>query len=222
MIERYVRSNAELAPTELVLAIADSQRQESMLVARRMAAIAELLAQRTVEVESEDPDPGYMMVTGFQRTSAEVAAAMNLSPAAASIVVSHADTLMERLPQVAAVLAAGETDWRTVQVIITRTEFVKDSVIRGVDAGLARRISQWHCWSRKRIVDAVDATVREIDPDAIRERMRREDRRHVDVTAMGDGTAKVDGVLCRRGRNSRRQAADRTGECGMPRRSPHD
>ena len=59
----------ELAPTELVLAIADSQRQESMLVARRMAAVAELLAQRTVEVESEDPDPGYMMVTGFQRTA---------------------------------------------------------------------------------------------------------------------------------------------------------
>jgi hypothetical protein len=42
---------AELAPTELVLAIADSQRQESMLVARRMADIAELLAQRTDEVE---------------------------------------------------------------------------------------------------------------------------------------------------------------------------
>ena len=82
-----------MAPTELVLAIADSQRQESMLVAQRLAAVAELLAQRTAEVEDEDPDPGYMMVTGFQRTTAEVAAAMNLSPAAASVVVSHADTL---------------------------------------------------------------------------------------------------------------------------------
>ena len=183
------------APTELVLAIADSQRQESMLVARRMAAVAELLAQRTVEVESEDPDPGYMMVTGFQRTSAEIAAAMNLSPAAASIVVSHAEALVERLPQVAAVLAAGDTDWRTVQVIITRTEFVSDSVIRGLDWRLARRISHWQCWSRKRIVDTVDAAVREIDPDAIRERIRREDRRHVYVTAMGDGTARLDGVL---------------------------
>ena len=69
-----------LAPTELVVAIADSQRQESMLVSKRLAAVAELLAQRTTEVEAEDPDPGYMMVTGFQRTTAEVAAAMNLSP----------------------------------------------------------------------------------------------------------------------------------------------
>ena len=41
-----------------------------------------------------------------------------------------------------------------------------------------------------------------IDPDAIRERMRQEDRRHVDVIAIGDGTAKVDGVARRRSRDS--------------------
>ena len=38
-----------LASTELVLAIADSQRQESMLVSKRLAAVAEL-APRTAEV----------------------------------------------------------------------------------------------------------------------------------------------------------------------------
>ena len=38
----------------------------------RLADVAELLAQRTNEVEAEDPDPGYMMVTGFQRATAEV------------------------------------------------------------------------------------------------------------------------------------------------------
>ena len=59
-----------------------------MLVSKRLAAVAELLAQRTAEVEDEDPDPGYMMITGFQRTTAEVAAAMNLSPMAAGFVVS--------------------------------------------------------------------------------------------------------------------------------------
>ena len=184
-----------MAPTELVLAIADSQRQESMLMAQRMAAVAELLGQRTAEVYTEDPDPGYMIVTGFQRTTAEVAAAMNLSAMAATIVVSHAHTLQERLPQVAAVLAMGDTDWRTVQLIIARTEFVSDSVIERMDGRLADRIAKWHCWSRKRIINAVDATVREMDPDAIRERVRREDKRHVGVTALGDGTARVDGVL---------------------------
>ena len=102
---RFERMFEYMAPTELVVAIADSVRQESMLMARRMTAVAELLALRTEEVETEDADPGYMFVTGFQRTSAEVAAAMNLSPAAATFVVSHAQSLAERLPTVAATLA---------------------------------------------------------------------------------------------------------------------
>ena len=185
----------KMAPTELVVAIADSQRQESTLMAWRMAAIAELLAQRTAEVESEDPDAGYMMVTGFQRTTAEVGAAMNLSPAAASFLVSHAHTLEDRLPEVAALLAMGDTDWRTVQVVITRTEFVSDTVIGRIDRRLAKRIAKWHCWSRKRIVNAVDAMVRAMDPDAVRERLRRQDKRHVGVTPQSDGTAKVEGIL---------------------------
>ena len=62
MIERMFEN---MAPTELVMTIADSQRQESMLVSQRLAAVAELLARRTVEVEAEDPDPCYMMITGF-------------------------------------------------------------------------------------------------------------------------------------------------------------
>ena len=184
-----------LAPTELVVAIADSQRQESMLVSQRLAAVAELLGQRTAEVEDEDPDPGYMMITGFHRTSAEVAAVCNLSPAAASVMVSHADALANRLPQVGAVLAAGDTDWRTVQLIITHSELVSEKAIAKLDRSLACRISSWQCWSRKRIINAVDATVRYLDPDAIRERVRQEDNRHVDVIALGDGTAKVDGII---------------------------
>jgi hypothetical protein len=192
MIERMFD---RFSPTELVVAIADSQRQESMLMAWRMSAVAELLAQRTEEVYHEDPDSGYMMVTGFQRTAAEVGAAMNLSPAASSVVVSHAHTLQERLPKVAAVLAMGDTDWRTVQLIISRTEFVSDSLIGRIDERMADRIVKWQCWSRKRIINAVDAAVRTIDPDAIRERIRREDKRRFDVIALGDGTAKLDGIV---------------------------
>jgi hypothetical protein len=185
----------ELASGELVPIIAAAQRQESMLVARKLAAVAELLAHRTVEVYNEDPDPGYMMVTGFERTTAEVAAACNLSAAAAAVMVRHADTLKERLPKVAAALAAGDTDWRTVNVIISRTEFVRDAVIADIDANLAERITRWQCWSRKRIINTVDATVRRMDSDAARERVRTQDKRHADVIPVGDGTAKLDGVL---------------------------
>ena len=60
------RGNWSVAPTrteymfeqvawQLVVAIADSQRQESVVTAQRMAAVGELLALRTAEIYSEDP-----------------------------------------------------------------------------------------------------------------------------------------------------------------------
>ena len=64
----------------------------------------------------------YAVIDGFEQTAAEVAAAMNLSPAAASYLVSDAEALDTRLPKVAALLAEGRTDWRTVRLIISRTD----------------------------------------------------------------------------------------------------
>ena len=90
----------EESATELVTEIAATQRQESMLMAQKLSAVAKLLTKRTAEAERQDSDPGYMIITGYQRTSAEVAAALNLSPKAAGVVVSHADALQNRLPSV--------------------------------------------------------------------------------------------------------------------------
>ncbi|WP_197376873.1 HNH endonuclease signature motif containing protein [Mycolicibacterium baixiangningiae] len=181
---------------ELVAVIADSYREESKLVGRRVAAVTELLGRRTWEAESEDPDCGYMIVTGLQRTSAEVAAAMNLPPGTASTLVANAEALDSRFPKVMAVLCAGDTDWRTVQIILKRTELVSDlSVLAALDSRLSAGVARWQSWSRKRVINTVDAAVRALDPDAIRERENAEDQRHFDVIPVGNGTAKVDGVL---------------------------
>lgn len=94
-----------LPPAELIGVAEDARRQQSRLMARKLAAIAALLAHRTDEVL--EPDPGYAEVNGFQRTAAEVAAAMNLSARAASFMFSHAETLDTRLPKIAALLAEG-------------------------------------------------------------------------------------------------------------------
>lgn len=64
-----------------------------------------------------------------------------------------------------------------------------------LDASLAKRIEGWHSWSQRRITDAVDAEVRILDPDAVRERVRAEDRRRLDAFAQNDGTAKVEAVV---------------------------
>lgn len=187
----------ELDPSALVSVVVASHRMESMLVARRLAAVAALLGHRVAAAERAECPGGYAAIDGFVQTSAEVAAAMNLSSMAASYVVSHAEALENRLPKVAALLAQGETDWRTVRLIIARTDLVTDiELIAKLDASLAARISNWHGWSKQRIVNAVDAAVRVADPDAARERrVAAEDDRYIEVSAHNDGMAEIYGTV---------------------------
>lgn len=187
----------EATPIQLIEAIENTCRAESKLMARKLAAIAELLAHRMEEEYEAECGPGYATVSGFQRTIAEVAAAMNLSPRAASFLVSHAEALKLQLPKIGALLAEGRTDWRTVELIIIRTEFVGGEVISQLDESLAARIVNWHCWSRRRIISAVDAAVRALDPDAARERrLAAEERdRHINVAPLPDGLASVRGTI---------------------------
>ncbi len=187
----------DLDPSALVTVVAASHRLESMLVARRLAAVAALLEHRVAAATRAESKCGYMEVDGFERASADVAAATNLSPMAASYLVSHAEALKTRLPKVAELLAEGRTDWRTVRLIISRTELGNDAgVMTKLDASLAARISKWHGWSRQRIVNAVDAAVRVVDPDAARERREAaDDDRHIEVSARDDGMADIYGTV---------------------------
>ncbi|BBZ11747.1 HNH endonuclease signature motif containing protein [Mycobacterium branderi] len=187
----------DLDPAALVAAVTASHRMESMLVARRLAAVAALLRHRVEASEVARVEPGYAVIDGFEQTTAEVAAAMNLSAMAASYLVSHAEALDIRLPRVAALLAEGRTDWRTVRLIISRTDLVTDeAVIAQLDASLAARIGKWHGWSKQRIVNAVDAAVRVADPDAVRERRTKaEDDRYIGITAGDNGMAEIYGSV---------------------------
>ena len=182
-------------PRSLVALVESTHREESILVARRLAAVAALLRHRVATAER--PEREYAEIDGFDQTAAEVAAAMNLSPVGASYLVSYAEALDTRLPEVAALLAEGRTDWRTVRLIITRTDLVTDGdIIAKLDHSLADRIGNWHGWSRQRIVNAVDAAVRCFDPDAARERrLTAENDRHIAVRAKDDGMAEIYGSV---------------------------
>ncbi|MEE6140052.1 HNH endonuclease signature motif containing protein [Mycobacterium sp. 050128] len=186
-----------LDPPDLVTEIESAHRQESMLVARRMAAVAALLRHRVAATEQAEHHRGYAVIDGFERTAAEVAAAMNLSPMAASYLVSYAESLDTRLPNLAALLSEGRTDWRTVRLIISRTDLITDDrLIAEVDRSLANRIGKWHGWSRQRIVNAVDATVRAVDPDAARERRETaENDRYIAISTLDNGMADIYGTV---------------------------
>ncbi|BBX33991.1 hypothetical protein MMAGJ_32730 [Mycolicibacterium mageritense] len=99
-IEHMFEDNASW---ELALCIGESVADEAMMMAWRMSMIGELLNRHIAEVEAEDDDPGFVLVTAFARTVAEVGAAMHLSPS----VVSQAESLTNRLPQVAEVVGRG-------------------------------------------------------------------------------------------------------------------
>jgi regulator of RNase E activity RraB len=86
-------------PDVLIGEIEASQQQESALMAQRCAVIAALLGVRIGEAEEADPDSGCALITGFARTTAEVSAAMNMSPMGAHHVVALAETLDSRLPK---------------------------------------------------------------------------------------------------------------------------
>jgi hypothetical protein len=187
----------DLDPSALVAVVESTHRQESVLVARRLAAVAALLGHRVAAAAERAERGGYAEIDPYQQTVAEVAAAMNLSPRAASFMVSDAEALDVRLPKVAALLAEGRTDWRAVRVIIRRTELVTDEqLVARLDASLAARISRWHGWSHRRVVNAVDAAVRAIDPDAARERRQAAaDERHIEINALDNGMAEVYGKV---------------------------
>jgi hypothetical protein len=184
---------ADLPPDQLADVIACGQRLESVLMARKLAAVAALLNARSA-AEQDNPERQYDIVDGYEQTSAEVSALLNISATSASYIVHYASTLAERLPRVGALLAAGQTDWRTVYLIITRTDLVSAEQIDAVDERLAARIGRWHSWSRQRIINAVDAEVLTVDADAAKQRRRAaEDQRFIEVSAQSDGMAEVYG-----------------------------
>ncbi len=188
-------ATADQSPAQLAEQIAATHRMESVLIARRLAAIAALLDHYGGTCPSMDgQDPAT--ITGYERTCAEVAALMNLAPAAASHQVQYAEALAIRLPKVGELFARGELDWRTVQIIIFRTDLVDVELIAGLDEQLADRARSWQSWSRRRIIDAVDAAVLAVDAEAARQRRKGSDNdRYIWVGPDRDGMAAIDGKL---------------------------
>lgn len=185
----------ECEASSLISGIAGTWREEAALAAQRLDHVADLVEIRTVQAEADDPDPGYMIITGLQRSSADIGAALNLGSDAASLMVANAVALRERFPRVRDLLAAGRVDWDTVALVLSRTKHVAESVAHLVDADLAQRLGRWQSWSRRRVIRAIDAAIRSHDPDAIGERETARDRRHVRITPLSNGTARLDAVL---------------------------
>ena len=152
---------------EVLSVVEDAHRQVAVAMARSLAGIFELLERRTAEELAIDLDVSSM-ITGFQRTVVEVGAVLNMTSARARVLVRQADALHTRLPAVGALLAAGEVDWATTELVLSRTDLVDEERMARLDATMAEQLRGWSSWSRKSVLNAIDVEVNAVDPDAVK------------------------------------------------------
>lgn len=161
----------------LIDTMGEAARAEAAAIARRLSAVGELYARRAVEWADRElwcTDP-------FEAVAAEISAAQNISRARAGAQIRHARELRERLPEVAAVFAAGGIDYRMVMTIINRTSNVADEMIARVDAALAGSAPKWMKLSGPKLADRIDQWIAKFDPDGVRIPPDVDEGRYVEV-----------------------------------------
>lgn len=164
------------------------------MAARRLAFLAELIKRR-IEPDSET---GKLSCDDWDSMTAEAGCAMGISPRRASTQLRYAEALDERLPKVAALLAAGVLSVRVASTIIWRTHLVVDRTAMAlIDAGIAARAAGCGVLSDVQLDLTIDAVLEEHDPQARRHYRDAARQRDIQVGKPDDetGTASVWGRL---------------------------
>ncbi|MCV7402991.1 DUF222 domain-containing protein [Mycobacterium fragae] len=179
----------------VAMAITGWDRVEAAAAARRLGAIAELVARR---VEGGSPERGQWSCDNWDAMAAEVAAAQGISHGKASGQMYLAVALRERLPQVAAVFADGMISARLAASIAWHTDLIEDAeALRLVDKTLAQEALRFGPLSAAKTAQAIEAVVDQYDPGALRRTRQRARSREVviDSADQDSGTAPMWGRL---------------------------
>lgn len=171
-----------------------AQRDERVAVARRLLAAGRLCQLRMADVATEDRF--QWCIDNWETVAAEVGAELGISRGRASSQMNYGVELLERLPQLAAVFAAGEVDFRVIVVAVFRAGLITDAdVLADIDARLAGAAAGWNAYSRARIAELVDWWVRQADPAAVRAARSAGADRHVEFGPTRDGVTEFWGAL---------------------------
>ena len=178
----------------LLVEMADAQRAERSAVARRLLA-----AGRLCQVRMADRDALARLewcIDNWEAVAAEVGAELGISRSRASSEMNYGLELVERLPKLGAVMAAGEVDFRVIAAVVFRTGLITDpAVLADIDAQLAEVAPGWNAFSRRRVAELVDWRVRDLDPAAERVQRDRDEDRHVEIGPSQDGVAQLWGAV---------------------------
>src|ERR1700753_4493991 len=170
----------------------EAARAESRAAGQRLAVIGELdllWLRRFGERET-------WVTATHDATTAEIVAALGITPGLADSYLDYARAMRLRLPRVGALLVAGDIDYRTFQTIVYRTDLITDSeVLAAVDAELALKVPRWPGLTQGRLGAHVDRVVARADRDAVRRRRERRGDREVSIWGDADG---MTGLFARR------------------------
>jgi uncharacterized protein DUF222 len=171
----------------LIDEIGEASRAESAAVARRLAAVGQLDAIRTVELA----ECRFWRTDPFEEVCGEIAAAQCISRGRAGKQVYLARALRDDLPAVARIFASGAIDFAMVETIVARTQNVAPESMPRVDAAVARHCVKWMRLSKPKLRDRVDMWVAKYDPNGVRVPPAVDDSRHVEVFESGPGMAGI-------------------------------
>jgi hypothetical protein len=157
---------AALDDAALVDATAGWARTENAACARKTAVMAELFARRTGRAAGERE---LWWVDPQAAVGAQLGAAQNISTWMALAQAHRGVVLADRLREIASLFEAGVISEMLVRTIEYRSALVTDDeAIRRVDALLAAQVMAWGPLSARKLEQAIDAIVDQVDPGALR------------------------------------------------------
>ncbi|HRD12719.1 MAG TPA: DUF222 domain-containing protein, partial [Mycobacterium sp.] len=183
-----------LSESELLDLMRGAQHRERVAIAERLLAAGRLCQRRIRDSGTDNRE--QWCIDNWEAVAAEVGAELDISRARASSQMNYGIELLERLPRLAAVFAAGEVDFRVIAAVVFRTGLITDhDIMATVDERLARNAPGWNWLSRDKIAEIVDWHVRQADPDAVRAERSADADRHVEVGPSRHGVSEFWGSV---------------------------
>lgn len=165
MSERLVIETRAADDAALVDMMTNATRTEAQQAARRLAAVAELTHRRCVDHEDRD----LWACDGWDAAACEIGAALTINRWQAASQMQLALALNDRLPEVGALLAAGELSLGLVTQICWHTEHVQDpATLALIDVAMAGSAREWGPLSKADTIAQIDSWIEKVDPAAVR------------------------------------------------------
>ena len=110
--------------------------------------------------------------------------------------MDYGQTLIERLPALGEVFAAGAVDFRVIRIVDFRTALITDEqALAAIDEMVAYKAPGWNALSDKKLAQLLDWMVLDVDPDAVRVAKDSDDDRHFEVGPAQNGMAEIFGSV---------------------------